>query len=71
MDGFVEPEEVHVLRSQHVGAPATSVVSVGAHVEEGDLIGDIPEGSLGAPIHASISGTITEITNEFISIRRN
>ena len=71
MDGFVEPEEVHVLRSQHIGAPATSVVSVGDYVEEGDLIGGIPEGSLGAPIHASISGTITEITNEFISIRRN
>ena len=38
-------------------------------VKTGDLIGDIPEGKLGARVHASIGGVVTEVTGEFIVIR--
>lgn len=67
----IKPELVHIATSQHVGAPAVSLVNLGDKVQMGQLIGKIPEGSLGAAIHASISGTIVECGNDFIVIRRN
>ncbi|WP_420490298.1 4Fe-4S dicluster domain-containing protein [Neobacillus drentensis] len=67
----LEPEVVYITKSQHVGAPAIPVVSVGDHVSAGQLIGKIPENSLGAAIHASISGTVVEIGNSFIAVRRD
>jgi Na+-translocating ferredoxin:NAD+ oxidoreductase RnfC subunit len=33
------------------------------------MVGKIPDGALGAPVHASISGTVTECGNDFIVIR--
>ncbi|MFV0515821.1 MAG: electron transport complex protein RnfC, partial [Aminipila sp.] len=67
----INPEFVHIATRQHVGAPATSIVQVGEPVQRGQLIGKIPEGSLGANIHSSISGTVTECGNDFIVIRRD
>ncbi|WP_420490626.1 4Fe-4S dicluster domain-containing protein [Neobacillus drentensis] len=68
---MLEPKVVYIAKSQHVGAPAIPVVSVGDHVEVGQLIGEIPENSLGAAIHASISGTVVESDNAYIAIRRD
>lgn len=56
-----KPEMVRIPLKQHIGAPAKPVVSVGDRVEKGDLIGEIPERSLGARVHASISGIVQEI----------
>jgi len=67
----IKPEFVHIATRQHVGAPAVPVVSAFDHVQLGQLIGKIPEGSLGAAIHASISGTVVESGNDFITIRRD
>ena len=67
----INPELIHIATSQHVGAPAVTVVSVYDHVQLGQAIGKIPEGSLGATIHASISGTVVECGNDFIVIRRD
>lgn len=53
--------EVNIPLRQHTGAPAVPVVAVGQRVEAGDLIGEIPEGALGARIHASIRGVVTEV----------
>lgn len=64
-------QEVHIPTRQHVGVPATPVVSIGDHVEAGRLIGKISGGGLGAAVHASISGTVTECTGEYIVIRGN
>ncbi|HWT74843.1 MAG TPA: 4Fe-4S dicluster domain-containing protein [Mobilitalea sp.] len=67
----INPEIVSIAKSQHVGAPAVPVVAVGDPVNAGQLIGKIPEDSLGAAIHASISGTVVEISNAYIVIRRD
>ncbi len=69
-DVTVNPEVVRIANSQHVGAPAIPVVAVGDHVSVGQLIGKIPDNSLGAAIHASIPGTVVEIENAYIAIRR-
>ena len=66
----VTPSEVKIPLSQHVGAPCTPIVSVGETVSVGQMIGQIPEKALGAPIHASIPGQVTEVTDKYIAIRR-
>lgn len=67
----LKPETVHIAVSQHVGAPAVPAVKAGDHVTEGQLIASVPEGSLGAAIHASITGIVTGTENGFITIRRD
>lgn len=58
-----KPKTVRIPLKQHAGAPAIPVVSVGQDVEEGQLIGEVPEGSLGARVHSSIRGRVTEISD--------
>lgn len=70
-EASIEPDIVYIAKSQHVGAPAIPAVTVGEHVEVGQLIGNIPENSLGSAIHASISGTVIEIADRFVAIRRD
>ncbi len=53
--------EVNIPLLQHIGAPAEPVITPGSAVRKGDLIGRIPEGKLGAAVHASIDGEVTEI----------
>lgn len=64
----ISPAEVKIFLKQHVGVPAKAVVSKGDVVREGDLIGDIETGKLGAKIHASISGRIIETAPDYIVI---
>lgn len=54
------PQEVVLPLSQHTGKPAKLIVRVGDRVERGDLIAE-PDGWVSSPIHASASGTISEI----------
>lgn len=66
--GSFVPKTVHIPLHQHIGAPAEPVVKSGDSVRTGDLIGEIPEGKLGARVHASIDGRVTEVTNEYVDI---
>ena len=66
----MKPETIRVQTRQHVGAPAEPTVSAGQQVQAGQMIGRIPEGSLGACIHSSIDGTVSEVTPDYIEIRR-
>jgi Na+-translocating ferredoxin:NAD+ oxidoreductase RnfC subunit len=68
--GFPEPDSVKILLKQHVGAPAVPVVDIGNEVKKGDLIGKIDDGKLGAPVHASISGKVSHVSDEFIRITK-
>jgi Na+-translocating ferredoxin:NAD+ oxidoreductase RnfC subunit len=69
-ESTLNPQIVRIALCQHVGAPAVPVVAAGDQVQAGQLIGKIPEGSLGAAVHASISGTVMECENGYIAIRR-
>ena len=57
----ISVQEVMLPLSQHIGAPAKPIVKIGDRVTKGDLIGAIPEGAMGANLHASISGEICRI----------
>ena len=54
------PAQLILPITQHVGDPAQPVVSLGEHVLRGQLVAD-PDGALGAPVHASSSGTVIAI----------
>ncbi len=64
----ISPSEVKIFLKQHVGVPARAVVSKGDSVREGDLIGDIETGKLGAKIHSSINGRVLEVASDYIVI---
>ena len=59
--GELTPGSVRIPLHQHTGAPAEARVRPGDAVQVGDLIGEIPEGSLGARVHASLAGTVTDV----------
>lgn len=54
------PEQVEIPLLQHFGAPGRPLVNKKDRVQEGDLIGQV-ENALGANIHASITGSVTNI----------
>jgi electron transport complex protein RnfC len=54
------PAEVVLPLSQHTGKPARPVVRPGNRVERGDLIAEA-DGWVSSPVHASASGTVTDI----------
>lgn len=53
------PAQVVIPMSMHVGAPCKPTVAVGDQVKVGQLIGETT--GLGAPIHASVSGTVKAV----------
>ena len=53
------PKQVVIAMSMHVGAPCKPIVAVGDQVKVGQKIGEIA--GLGAPIHASVSGTVKAV----------
>lgn len=67
-DKLVSGGFVKIPLKMHIGAPAVPVVAAGDVVEKGQLIAEIKEGALGARVHASISGKITEVTDTAIVI---
>lgn len=64
------PGIVYIPLRQHIGVPGMPIVTPGQMVEKGQLIAAIPEGGLGASIHASISGTVKQVT-DYIEIVSN
>lgn len=65
-DATVTPKTVCLPLRQHVGKPAEPVVKAGDTVGKGQLIARIPEKSLGAAVHASISGTVSTVNDRMI-----
>lgn len=56
------PKQAVLLLSQHIGAPAVPVVKVGDKVKVGTLLAQAG-GFVSAPVHSSVSGTVTKIDN--------
>ena len=67
-------ERVGIKLKQHVGAACEAVVGVGAKVRRGDVVGRPPvvdgKQALGAPVHASIDGTVASVENGIVRVHR-
>lgn len=60
------PEKVILPMQQHIGAPCIPAVKKGDHVYVGTVVGD-SDAYVSAPVHASVSGTVTEITQVMLT----
>ncbi len=64
-DAAVQTGKVGIALKQHIGAPCEAVVKVGQSVTRGQEVGRPPvndgKPALGAPVHASIDGTVTAV----------
>jgi hypothetical protein len=65
-DDDVQVRRVTIPLQQHLGKPAVPAVKAGDRVERGDLIGEIPEGALGARVHASIDGVVESVNDNVV-----
>ena len=65
----VRPEEVRLPLRQGVGQPARPVVAVGQDLSAGQPVAE-PGGQISAAVHASIAGTVTGVSEEFVVMRR-
>ena len=65
-EGKIQVDRVSIPLSQHIGQAALPVVKAGDRIRKGDLIGEIPEGALGARVHASIDGVIESVGDSIV-----
>lgn len=70
VDKLMTTDRVRIALRMGVGAPSVPKVAVGDKVRKNQLVADIAEKKLGVKMHASISGTVTDITADYIEIRR-
>ena len=70
LEGRSPPSCVRIALRMGVGAPSVPVVAVGDKVRKNQLVADIAEKKLGVKMHASISGVVTDITADYIEIRK-
>ena len=69
-DLTVNTDIVRISLKQHIGAKSIPVVFKNQKIKQGELIADIPEKQLGAKIHSSLTGTVTDITENHIEIKK-
>jgi Na+-translocating ferredoxin:NAD+ oxidoreductase RnfC subunit len=72
-DQLLKTAKVGIPLKQHLGTPCDPVVEVGARVTKGQVVGRRPtsngEPALGAPVHASIDGTVTSVREGIVWIQ--
>lgn len=61
-------KEYYMQLSQNIGAPSEPIVAKGDTVKRGQMIAKCQEGKLGANLHASVSGTVSDVTDTCIVI---
>jgi Na+-translocating ferredoxin:NAD+ oxidoreductase RnfC subunit len=71
-DELMAATKVGIALKQHLGAPCEPVVASGQRVVKGDVLGKPPvtngKPALGAPVHASIAGTVSEVRDGVVWI---
>ncbi|MBA4252143.1 MAG: NADH dehydrogenase subunit [Chlorobiaceae bacterium] len=68
MKSSPSPSSVKIMLKQHIGEKSISIVKIGQSVKKGELIGKAVEGKLGANIHSSIDGKVSQVSDDFIRI---
>lgn len=68
-DELLMPTQVKIQLTQHIGAPCAAVVKAGDSVAAGQVIGTADNSKLGVNIHASITGTVVDVNDKFVTIK--
>ena len=69
-DELVDASTVKIMLSQSIGAPSVACVKAGDTVAAGQMVGAPAEGKLSTAVHASIRGTVAEVTDKYVLIRK-
>ncbi|MBO5110341.1 MAG: SLBB domain-containing protein [Clostridia bacterium] len=69
-DELLDAASVKIMLSQSIGAPSVACVKAGDTVVAGQMIGAPAEGKLSTAVHASICGTVSEVTDKYVLIRK-
>jgi Na+-translocating ferredoxin:NAD+ oxidoreductase RnfC subunit len=64
--GELRPGKVVIPLTQHMGGPAKAVVRAGETVQKGKCIGEVPDGVMGARVHASIDGVVKSVGDSIV-----
>jgi Na+-translocating ferredoxin:NAD+ oxidoreductase RnfC subunit len=74
VESLLATAKVGIALKQHVGAPCEATVAAGAKVKAGQEVGRPPvkdgKPALGAPVHASIDGTVTSVEGGVVWIQK-
>ena len=62
---------VFIPMKQHSGVPCIPIVQENQHVREGECIGIVPDGALGAPVHAPFDGIVKQVEKDKVIISRS
>jgi len=66
----LDPETVSLATKHGVGMAARPCVAVGDAVRTGQVVADVTFGDMGAPVHASIDGRVTEVDQDHVTIQQ-
>ncbi len=69
-DDPISALKVQIPLSQHIGAPAKTIVKAGDTVRKGQIIGQAADG-LSVNIHSSIDGKIEAVSDKVITVRKS
>jgi Na+-translocating ferredoxin:NAD+ oxidoreductase RnfC subunit len=69
--GVLAVKRVVLPLDSHIGAPAVPTVNVEQAVQRGEIIADVAPEQLGVPVHASIDGIVTAVSDKSITIEQN
>ncbi len=70
IDEVPDPQKVVVPLKQHIGESNSPKVRPEQLVTQGTILGDVNPNALGAPVHAPISGLITKVTDQSVTIEQ-
>jgi Na+-translocating ferredoxin:NAD+ oxidoreductase RnfC subunit len=63
-----KPGAVRIKMKQHAGEAAAPAVREGQKVKQGQVVGRVAAGKLGADVHASIDGKVRSVSADFVEI---
>jgi Na+-translocating ferredoxin:NAD+ oxidoreductase RnfC subunit len=63
-------DRVRIALDRHTGVPAEPTVKKRKKVRMCDVVAATPEDKLGTVCHASIAGTVTDVTDRYVEITR-
>lgn len=63
------PSRVELRLKQHAGVAAQALVKPRDAVKKGQVLADVPEGTLGARVHASVDGWVERVDDQRIVLR--
>lgn len=64
----VKPDEVCISASQNIGKPSAPVVKAGQKVKIGDIIAACDSNALSMPVHSSVDGVVTAVSDRSVTI---